>query len=235
MVRLARLLRVFPGFGRRKSFARAKRTSSKTRWEIGRDYERYIGHLYEERGWRVAFDGATKGFHDMGRDLVARKGDTLHLVQCKRWARGKEIGETEVYKLFASMTQYTVSRGLLAPGRDILETLDRHRIKAVLVTTATLSAQARAACEALGVEYREEIPLARYPMIKCNVGADGSRIYHRPRDEFYDRICIEPEKGERYVWSARDAEAAGFRRAHRRRGTSGGSVVVPFPAPARNR
>lgn len=45
----------------------------KTNWEIGRDYERFIGYEYEMDGWDVTFEGAIKGFEDMGRDLIVKK------------------------------------------------------------------------------------------------------------------------------------------------------------------
>jgi len=45
----------------------------KSNWEIGRDYERFIGYGYELKGWDVTFFGAVKGFQDMGRDLIVKK------------------------------------------------------------------------------------------------------------------------------------------------------------------
>jgi hypothetical protein len=46
------------------------RRTKKTRWQIGRDYERFIGYKYETRGYEVEFTGAVEGLHDMpGRGL----------------------------------------------------------------------------------------------------------------------------------------------------------------------
>ena len=45
---------------------------SKSNWQIGRDYERYIGYLYETKGWNVYYHGK-KGFEDLGRDLICKK------------------------------------------------------------------------------------------------------------------------------------------------------------------
>ncbi|MFZ1933506.1 MAG: hypothetical protein WCB27_25550 [Thermoguttaceae bacterium] len=42
----------------------------KNSWEIGRVYERYLGHLYENDGWRVTYHGILKGLEDFGRDLI---------------------------------------------------------------------------------------------------------------------------------------------------------------------
>ena len=71
---------------------------------------------------------------------------------------------------------------------------------------------------------REEA-LKDYPRIKCNVNADATRIYHLPCDPYYDRIRIEPEKGEFYAKTAAEAEAGGFRRARRR--PNGWTTSVP--------
>ena len=38
----------------------------KSKWLIGRLYERYIGYLYEEEGYDVEYVGIFKGFEDLG-------------------------------------------------------------------------------------------------------------------------------------------------------------------------
>ncbi len=187
----------------------------KSKWEIGREYERYVGYLYEMNGWTVQFCGATEGLNDRGRDLIAFRNGVTHLVQCKLWSRRVEIPEDVVYRFLGSVTQYAVSRDVLAPGADILQTLDRERITGVLVTTTQLSAAARRACAVLGVRYRVNKALEEYPRIKCNIDASGARIFHLPNDRFYDHVRIEPQKGEFYAWTAHEAAKQGFRRARR--------------------
>ena len=51
--------------------------SRRTLWEIGRDYERFVGYHYELLGFDVTYTGAIHGFEDMGRDLIARRGSAL--------------------------------------------------------------------------------------------------------------------------------------------------------------
>ncbi|MFH1322825.1 MAG: hypothetical protein ABIH80_03200 [Methanobacteriota archaeon] len=48
-------------------------TKKKTKWEIGRDYERYTGYLYEKDGNTVRYQGIIEGFDDLGRDLIVKK------------------------------------------------------------------------------------------------------------------------------------------------------------------
>lgn len=51
--------------------------------------------------------------------------------------------------------------------------------------------------------------------IKGNISRDGSRIYHMPGQEFYDRTRISLGKGERWFCSEAEARQAGWRRARR--------------------
>ena len=43
---------------------------AKTKAEIGRDYERYVGYQYETKGYAVEYRGIVDGFEDRGRDLL---------------------------------------------------------------------------------------------------------------------------------------------------------------------
>lgn len=90
-------------------------------------------------------------------------------------------------------------------------------IKAVFVTSTSLSPVAKRAAEWLGIEVRENIRLDKsYPMIKCNINqSTKEKIFHLPFDQQYDRTKIIPELGECYVQAVADAEQMGFRRAFR--------------------
>ena len=54
--------------------------------EIGRLYERYLGYLWESRGWEVQFIGLVDGFEDLGRDLICKKENAVEIIQAKNWA-----------------------------------------------------------------------------------------------------------------------------------------------------
>jgi hypothetical protein len=97
------------------------------------------------------------------------------------------------------------------------------KVKAVFVTSTTLSPRAQDFADFLGIETETEKKYDRdYPMIKCNVGQE--RIYHLPFDQQYDTAVIKTEKGECYVRTTAEAEAKGFRRAYRWSGVGGGVV-----------
>ena len=76
--------------------------SRKTPWQVGRDYERYIGYLREQAGARVTYQGIFAGLEDLGRDLIAETADGIEVIQCKRWAKRKTIHEKHVFQLFGT-------------------------------------------------------------------------------------------------------------------------------------
>lgn len=175
----------------------------KSRWQIGRDYERYIGYLYEQKGYFVYYQGAVEGYADLGRDLIAQKGTGTVVVQCKYWAQHKTIHEKHINQLFGTKVVYEIEH-------------PREAVHAKLCTSTTLSDMAQKFARHLNVEVEENLSLQAYPVIKCNVArGTGEKIYHLPFDQMYDRTVVEPRRGECYVETVAEAERLGFRRAWR--------------------
>lgn len=179
----------------------------KSAWQIGIEYERYIGYLYECAGYSVRYQGAIMGLEDMGRDLIADNGAELLIIQCKRWAKEKQIHEKHIFQLYGTM---------------VLSTLQNPRISVhgVFVTTTTLTSVAKQCAKHLNIQVIENKPLSDYPLIKCNISKTGEKIYHLPMDLQYDRAIITPSKGDCYVSTVKEAENLGFRRAYRWSGSS---------------
>jgi hypothetical protein len=182
-------------------------TKQKSPWEIGRDYERFIGYRYEQDGFDVDYFGISEGLSDLGRDLIVKKDGRTQIVQCKYWAKHKTIHEKHIAQLFGTTVKYRIEN-----------TGSNSSITGVFVTSTSLSEMARAFANALRVVVREHVPLEPYPMIKCNVGRDEygceTNIYHLPMDQQYDRTKIV-KRGECYVSTVAEAERLGFRRAWR--------------------
>lgn len=179
---------------------------SKSNWEIGRLYERYIGYLYEQKGWKVVYQGAIMGFEDFGRDLICIKDNTAKIVQAKYWAREKLIREKHIFQLFGTSILYRKHH-------------PNTKIQAVFYTTTDLSPAAKDVAEALTINVRTRPYSGDYPMIKCNVNqSTKERIYHLPFDQQYDRALIGNQPGECYVKTCQEAEDLGFRRAWRYKG-----------------
>jgi hypothetical protein len=198
-------------------------SSRKRPYEIGRDYERYIGYLYEKDGYKVEYMGIEKGLEDLGRDLVCIKGNEIEIVQCKCWASHKTIHEKHINQLYGTAVKYFIDHNRITKGKKSLtlfpELISSGQIKAAFITSTKLSETAKKFATALGVKVIEEKPLDKYPLIKCNIGANGARIYHLPFDQQYDKTLIK-NQGEFYASTVKEAEDKGFRRAFRWRGTS---------------
>lgn len=193
---------------------------NKSRWAIGRDYEMYVGHLYERDGYRVEYKGILDGFEDLGRDIIARKENSTQIIQCKHWAQYKEIHEKHVFQLFGTTMEYWIkffSRDRPASFEDLAKSLTEERLRSVFFTSTRLSDKAKEVARALNVEIRESEPLGEFPRIKCNVHTDEfgcvTKIYHLPMDQQYDRTVIGNRSGEFYAFTVKEAEDAGFRRA----------------------
>jgi hypothetical protein len=186
----------------------------KTKWEIGRDYERYVGYLYESAGYAVYYQGIVEGLADLGRDLICVKDNSAEIVQCKCWSQAKQIHEKHIFQLLGTVIAYRIDH-------------PKMRITSLFITSTTLSERARQFAKELSIRWTENHPLRRYPCIKCNVSQrDGTKIYHLPLDQQYDRTLIEEERNECYVETVKEAEDLGFRRAFRWRGSTSGYYLI---------
>lgn len=199
------------------------RASRRARWQLGRDYERYIGYTFEKDGQQVHYQGIVEGLHDLGRDLIVNDGERTLIVQCKYWRSERRIHEKHVFQLFGTTVEYFLKNHAkrtdvqLELFRDVLRD---SRIKPLFITSTSLSDRAREFAAALGVNVRENVALdPDYPCIKCNVSRPAREaIYHLPMDQQYDATSVERERGEFYARTVADAEGAGFRRAWRWKG-----------------
>jgi len=181
-------------------------SKKKTKWEIGRDYERYIGYLYETEGYDVYYQGIVEGLADLGRDVVATKGKEVEVVQCKYWSQYKEIHEKHICQFKGTVLKYCIEN----PNKKVLGRF---------YTSTKLSDTAKKFAEALEIKPIENFPLKPYPSIKCNLSRrNNEKIYHLPFDQQYDRTLIEEERNECYVETVAEAEKLGYRRAFRWRG-----------------
>lgn len=180
---------------------------SKSKWQIGRDYELYVGYLYEKKGFLVTYCGETQGLEDLGRDLICKKDGKTQIVQCKYWGKEKQIHEKHIFQLFATTVSYCIENHL-----------SMYEVSPVFVTNIVLSEEAKRVASQLNVTYIENQPLGEFPRIKCNHGIDEyglpTKIYHLPMDQQYDRVLLIHD-GDMMVFTVKEAVAAGFRRAYK--------------------
>lgn len=140
-------------------------------WQIGRDYERYIGFLYEKQGYSVHYHGIVEGLNDLGRDLICKNKNETLIVQCKCWSKMKTIHEKHINQLFGTKVMYGIKNS-------------SENVHAVFITPTSLSPTAMDFARALGIEVQDNISYDKqYPIIKCNIAKkDGTKIFHLPFD-----------------------------------------------------
>lgn len=184
---------------------RYKNSHKRTKWQIGRDYEMFVGYTYAKKGYNIDYFGSYKGLEDLGRDIIAQKGNQVLIIQCKYWSAKKLIHENHINQLFGTITCYSIERNL-----------SKENVRGILITNIQLSPMAKKMASFLGIEYIENYEMSDYPCIKCNIGHDEygyqTKIYHLPFDQQYDSTKIK-QKGEFFAMTVAEAEKAGFRRA----------------------
>lgn len=176
---------------------------TKTKWQIGRDYELFCGREFEKEGYEVEYVGMEKKLEDLGRDLIASKKNEIKVVQCKYWAQSKLIHEKHILQLYGASIILNLEKGT------------KFIIKPVFITNTRLSPTTTYFASILKVEIIHK-ELKYFPRIKCNINTDEfnreSRIYHLPFDQQYYRTKIK-KSGEFYAESVEEAVRFGFRRA----------------------
>ncbi len=186
--------------------------SHKTNWQIGRDYELFCGIEYEKEGWNVQYFGMEKKFEDLGRDLIAERGNQIHIIQCKYWAKEKTIHEKHILQLYGT----TIIKQKEEENKGMLG-LFRKEITPVFITNIKLSETAQNFADILKVKVIQK-KLEEFPRIKCNIGKDEfgikTKIYHLPFDQQYDRTRIKKGEGF-FAYTVKEAVNQGFRRAYK--------------------
>ena len=184
---------------------------TKSNWEIGIEYELYVGYLLREGKhpfngkYHVLQYGELNGLADLGRDIIAERAEldgsrTILIIQCKRWSEQKVVHENAICQLYGTTVEYKIRH------RNYINC----KFTPVFITTTELSDMAKEFAKYLGVVVYI-ISMGEYPMIKCNING-GEKIYHLPFDQQYHRTEIKKE-GEFYASTVKEATSRGFRRA----------------------
>ena len=197
---------------------RYNKGAKKSNRRIGYDYELYCGYYIQQgellkgRGVKKVWQyGIENGKEDKGRDIIVESDGKIYIAQCKCWKQERPIRENTIMQLYGSAAEYCIAQY----GKVEKNPLNRlhSTIVPVLITTTNLSPEAQRFAEYLGVEVCQFKFDKPYPQIKCNIGKDGTKIYHLPFDQQYDTTIIERDKGEFLAFTVEEAENKGFRHA----------------------
>lgn len=90
---------------------------NKSKWQIGRDYELYVGYLFRREGWQVIQHGIERKLNDLGRDIIASKRNKdghiqIRIVQCKMWSKEREIHENTICQLYGTTIQFIIENDI---------------------------------------------------------------------------------------------------------------------------
>ena len=180
---------------------------SKSKWQIGRDYELSVAFELMSDGFSVDTTGSYLKLEDMGRDIIAQKNEKTYIIQCKYWSADKTIHEKHIFQLYGSAISYALEQNKTAES-----------IIPVFITNIFLSDKAKQVADYLHVRVYDNHHMTEFPRIKCNIGKTEygapTKIYHLPMDAQYD--CTKINKpGEFYAYTVKEATEKGFRRAFR--------------------
>lgn len=97
----------------------------KSEWQIGMQYEMYIGYYLRKEGFHVVQYGIEHGLEDLGRDIIATRMEdgmeVTYIIQCKNWAKDKLIHENVVCQLYGTTMQYEFThKGLFTKVKPLL-------------------------------------------------------------------------------------------------------------------
>ena len=172
---------------------------NKENWELGLEFERFIGYLYELKGYTVEYTGAIYKLGDMGRDLIAKNTNETLIIQCKRWSNERNIHEKHIFQLYGTKKLYELEH-------------EFENVKAVFIATNTLTETARNISKSLDIEVQEHIRIINYPKIKCKITENGEKLYFTPTNNYYDRLQMILSNGDIYVSTIKEAEKLGFKK-----------------------
>ena len=176
---------------------------AENKWKYGRDYERYVGYLFEREGFSVIYNGATLGSSDGGIDLFCFKSGIVYPIQCKRWKN--QVGVEEIYKFAEAVESFKRNRSAYPIP------LIYSKVMPLFYTTNgyTSDADRTASSKNITCQVQKFNSIREYPAVKCT-SKSGRKVYYLPFDRDFDSIHVGVYRGGCYKFSVLEAEQAGF-------------------------
>lgn len=176
---------------------------AENKWKYGRDYERYVGYLFEREGFSVIYNGATKGSSDGGIDLFCFKDGIVYPIQCKRWK--KKVDEEEIDKFVRAVAIFKRNRSSYSIP------LCYSKVIPIFYTTSGYTDYAMWKAHDVDLICRVQRfnSIREYPAVKCTL-QNRKKVYYLPFDKDFDSISVGVYRGGCYKFSVLEAEKEGF-------------------------
>ncbi len=172
-------------------------------WELGIEYERFIGYLWESKGYKVIYNGAVKGSADGGIDLIFISEFTTYVVQCKRWKKGSYINIDKIKKFHQNVKRFKKSNRELIGNNNLI---------AIFYSTVKFTSDAKKFAKRYKIDcqIKEFHTIYEYPPVKCGKTYDGKKFYCLPFDEEFDKIQLHCDIDDSYKFTIDEAERLGY-------------------------
>ncbi|WP_278538627.1 restriction endonuclease [Fusobacterium varium] len=194
------------------------KNSWKDKLNIGLEFERYCGYLYEKKGYQVKYWGILNGKADGGIDLIAKNKNKILYIQCKYWGNSKTIRENTISQLFGSALKMAIDNG--ETYDSFIKKVKSEKIRIILLTKTEISEEAKQFCEKLNIIYQEKVEInSNFPRVKLVYGED--KIFYIPTDLQYDNIIFSSTSKEYgRCHTCKEAENLGYRHCYKWRGNN---------------
>lgn len=186
-----------------------KNSRNRDNWKYGRDYERYVGYLFECQNFTVRYNGATLGTSDDGIDLFCFDGVKLCVVQCKRW-KNKVDSET-IEQFHDAFKRFNRNRDVWDDFSDLRYSYAVPVFYSVNgFTNGALLLAKKYGMECITENFQS---VKKYPPVKC-INSHGVKIYFLPFDKGFDKVPSNFDSLICHKFTVYEAERAGYRYVH---------------------
>lgn len=182
--------------------------------DVGGTRVRLFGIDAPEMGQPCAADGREWDCGAWTRDAVANAFEGAYArCQSRDTDRyGRVVAQCSVDG--RDMGQAIVRSGLAWAYRQYSETYDLDEKAAAVAGRGLWAVEIQLPSDYRAAQFSDDPVPDQTCTIKGNISS-GGRIYHVPGQEHYSRTRINPNNGERWFCTRREAEAAGWRAARR--------------------
>ncbi|WP_043600601.1 hypothetical protein [Solidesulfovibrio magneticus] len=145
-------------------------------------YVRYVGHLFEKKGYCVVYYGLQKNEIDSDIDIIAYDDFETIFIKCKYYCDDGALSQKHILKFFEDSLLWIS----LHNTHPIIE---HGVIINIIATNTTLTLKAMQCAYSLNVQRYDKLYLdTNYPLIKCLFHQTLGYIYVLPWDEIYDKV-----------------------------------------------